>query len=140
MTVSKLGMQLLFFSDLDVSACIFHENVPIVTNGDIQHIIESTQNKQQYGTRTPCTEIRKKIKVPFCRYSSDLITRTQIRLYYTIDHFSQIHIYNRLLFNKTDFSLPSPSPSPGCAHKKRREEARQNIIPSIYIKSTNLVK
>ena len=55
MTVSNYGCR---FSDLDVGACIFQENVPI----EISNIsIESTQNKQQYGTKITCTEVRETV-------------------------------------------------------------------------------
>ena len=43
------------FSDLDVGACIFYENVPIET---FNISFESTQNKQQYDTKITCTEVR----------------------------------------------------------------------------------
>ena len=43
-----------FLSDLDVSACIFQENVTF------NILSESTPNKQQDGT---CTKVRKKIMV-----------------------------------------------------------------------------
>ena len=45
-----------FFSDLD----IFQENVPIET---FNISFESTQNKQQHGTKITCTEVRKKEKI-----------------------------------------------------------------------------
>ena len=44
-----------FFSDLDVGAYIFKENVPIET---FNIPIESTQNKQQYDTKITSTEVR----------------------------------------------------------------------------------
>ena len=63
----KIGVQILF-SDLDVGACIFYENVPIGT----WHLsFQSTQNKHQYGTKITCTEVRgKNIVTNFC--GSDL--------------------------------------------------------------------
>ena len=52
----KLWMQ-IFFSDLDVGACIFQEDVPV----EIFNIsFECTQNKQQYGTKITCIEVRRK--------------------------------------------------------------------------------
>ena len=52
MTVELWG-RLFFFSDLDVGACIFQENVPIET---FNISIEITQNKQQYGTNNRSRE------------------------------------------------------------------------------------
>ena len=46
--------------DLDVGACILLENVPIET---FNISFESTQNKQQYGTKITCTEARTKVMV-----------------------------------------------------------------------------
>ena len=49
-----------FFSDFKDGACIFKENVPIET---FNVLFESTQNKQQYGTKITYTEVRGKVKV-----------------------------------------------------------------------------
>ena len=54
-TVSNLGAD--FLSDLDVGVCIFQGNVPIET---FNISFESTQNKQQYGTRITCTDVKGK--------------------------------------------------------------------------------
>ena len=51
---SKGGKRRLL-SDLDICACIFQENVPIET---FNISFESTRNKQQYGTKITCTEVR----------------------------------------------------------------------------------
>ena len=47
----------IFFSNLDVGACTFHENVPIEI---FNMSFESKQNKQQYGNTIICTEVRGK--------------------------------------------------------------------------------
>ena len=52
-TISNLGCRFIF-SDLDVGAHIFLENVPIEI---LNKSFESTQNKQQDGTKTTCTEV-----------------------------------------------------------------------------------
>ena len=49
------ALRVQILSDLDVGACIFHENVPIET---LSISFESTQNKQQYGTKITSTEVR----------------------------------------------------------------------------------
>ena len=55
---AALGVQ-VFFSDLDVGACVIKENVPI---GAFNIAFESTQNKQlQYGTKIIGAEVRKKL-------------------------------------------------------------------------------
>ena len=46
------------FSGLDVSACILQGNVPLETS----NISFETENKQQYATKTTCTEAKKKRK------------------------------------------------------------------------------
>ena len=46
-----------YFSDLDVAACVFKENGPIET---FDVAFESSQNKQQYGTKITGTEVREK--------------------------------------------------------------------------------
>ena len=56
--VSKFGVQIYYFftlRDLDVGACIFKEYMPIET---FNISFESTQHKQQYGTKITSTEIR----------------------------------------------------------------------------------
>ena len=49
-----------FFSGLDVGACIFLENVPIET---FNISLESTENKQQYGTKMQEQEEGKKVEM-----------------------------------------------------------------------------
>ena len=49
-----------FLSDFDAAGRIFQENEPV----EIFNIsFESTQNKQQYGPKIICTEVRKKFKM-----------------------------------------------------------------------------
>ena len=55
--IAKLCMCRFIFSDLDVGACIFQENMSIET---LNISFESTRNKQQYGTKITCTEVRGK--------------------------------------------------------------------------------
>ena len=47
-------------SDLDVGACIFYRDVPIQT---FNILFESTQNREQYGTKITCTEVRKVMEI-----------------------------------------------------------------------------
>ena len=55
-----LGCSFFFFSDLDVGACIFQENVPIDT---FNISFGSTPNKQQYATKITCTKVKKRFIV-----------------------------------------------------------------------------
>ena len=47
-------------SDLDVDACIFYRDVPIQT---FNILFESTQNREQYGTKITCTAVRKVMEI-----------------------------------------------------------------------------
>ena len=56
MTVTNMGVK-IFFSDLEVGACIFQENMSIET---FNISIESTRISSNNGTKITSTEVRKK--------------------------------------------------------------------------------
>ena len=84
----KHGVQ-IFPSDLDVGACIFKENVLIDT---FTILFESTQNKQQYGTKITCIGVRKRFNNFKNCYNFEWFLRT-VPLILTSVFLKSIHIH-----------------------------------------------